>query len=749
MKKLTLSFLVILCSLSLFAQGTETFSKIAAGSSSYSAQTWTGDNGLPWTASRARTDLTITGPAITVDGRTATEKLECAGIPGGIGNLTFNHRQEFTGSGGTITVKINGTAIGTEIPVSASLSAAELKDINITGSFTLTLEIKAVRVSIDDIVWTAPGSSEPKPEPSGHPSDFSSSSLFAAGFTLTWQDAGGTTPPDGYLIKGSTQSLESILDPVDGDSEPVSGLNKVVSQGTKKATYSGLTPVTTYYFKIYPFTNTGAAIDYKTDGDVQQISVTTPEESVARPEPSAYPTAFSAPDPSQTSISLLWVDAAGDVLPDGYLIKGSPVSFAAITSPVDGIPVEDSGWNQNFSAGVETAVYNGLTASTTYYFKIFPYTNSGADINFKTDGSIPQISVTTAAGGGGQGIPEGYYSTATGTGATLKTNLYTIIKGHTSVSYNSLYSHFVSTDSRPDGSVWDMYSNIKWNHGSKTCGSYSGEGDCYNREHSFPASWFNDASPMYSELFHLYPTDGYVNNRRSNYPFGEVGNATYTSQNGSKLGQNKLSGYSGTVFEPIDDYKGDFARTYFYMVTRYENLVVNWQKNNSSVDAVLNGTTFPAFEPWFLNMIYRWHKNDPVSQKEIDRNNAIYGIQKNRNPYIDHPEYVTSVWGGQVVSVEIPDVQIQTRLKIMSAYPNPFNPEMTLRVDVPKDQKVTIRVMNVLGQIVTEESLGFSAGENSWTWKAGVSGGMAASGVYYVSVAGESGTAVQPVVLMK
>ncbi|MCK6603036.1 MAG: endonuclease [Bacteroidetes bacterium] len=749
MKKLTLSFLVILCTFSLFAQGTETFTKIAAGSSSYSAQAWTGDNGLPWTASKARTDLTITGPAITIDGRTAPEKLECAGIPGGIGNLTFNHRQEFTGSGGTITVKINGNAVGTEIPVSATLSSAELKDINITGSFTLTLEIKAVRVSIDDIVWTAPGSSEPKPEPTEHPLAFSSSSLFATGFTLTWQDAGGTTPPDGYLIKGSSQSLESILDPVDGDSEPVSGLNKVVSQGTGLAPYSGLNPVTTYYFRIYPFTNTGAAIDYKTDGGVQQISVTTPEGSAARPEPSAYPTTFSAPDPSQTSISLLWVDAAGDVLPDGYLVKGSPVGFGAITSPVDGMPEEDSGWIQNITSGVETAVYNGLTASTTYYFKIFPYTNSGAEINFKTDGSIPQISVITAAGGGGQGIPDGYYLTATGTGATLKTNLYTIIKGHTSVSYNSLYSHFVSTDSRPDGSVWDMYSNIKWKHGSKTCGSYSGEGDCYNREHSFPASWFNDASPMYSELFHLYPTDGYVNNRRSNYPFGEVGNATYTSQNGSKLGQNKLSGYSGTVFEPLDEYKGDFARTYFYMVTRYENLVVNWQKNNSSVDAVLNGTTFPAFESWFLNMIYRWHKNDPVSQKEIDRNNAIYGIQKNRNPYIDHPEYVTSVWGGQVVSVEIPEVQIQTRLKIMSAYPNPFNPEMTLRVDVPKDQKVTIRVMNVLGQVVSEESLGFNAGENSWTWKAGISGGMPASGVYYVSVAGESGTAVQPVVLMK
>jgi hypothetical protein len=150
---------------------------------------------------------------------------------------------------------------------------------------------------------------------------------------------------------------------------------------------------------------------------------------------------------------------------------------------------------------------------------------------------------------------------------------------------------------------------------------------------------------MYSDLFHLYPTDGYVNGMRSNYPFGEVGTASYTSSNGSKLGNCTYPGYSGTVFEPIDEYKGDFARTYFYMATRYENVIAGWYSNSTEANDVLQNNSFPVYETWFLNMLGEWCVADPVSQKEIDRNNAVYAIQNNRNPFIDHPEYIYSIWG--------------------------------------------------------------------------------------------------------
>jgi endonuclease I len=259
--------------------------------------------------------------------------------------------------------------------------------------------------------------------------------------------------------------------------------------------------------------------------------------------------------------------------------------------------------------------------------------------------------------------PAGYYNTATGTGANLKTQLYNIIKGHTPINYDDLWAAFQTTDNKTNDIVWDMYSDIpggtpayEFTFVTHQCDAglnYDSEGDCFNREHSFPASWFNDASPMYSDLFHLCPTDGYVNNKRGNYPFGEVGTATWTSTNGSKLGPCSYSGYTGTVFEPIDEYKGDFARNYFYMATRYENIISGWHANGDEAEAVLLANDFPVYETWFLNMLGEWHVADPVSLKETNRNNTVYNIQNNRNPFIDHPEWVYSIWGvGQLLSAE-------------------------------------------------------------------------------------------------
>jgi len=274
-------------------------------------------------------------------------------------------------------------------------------------------------------------------------------------------------------------------------------------------------------------------------------------------------------------------------------------------------------------------------------------------------------------------IPSGYYDSATGTGATLKTSLFNIIKGHTQQDYDDLYKAYKTTDDVNNAGtyVWDMYSDIpgstpepylyQFTSGDQ-CGTYNSEADCYNREHSMPSSWFKDATPMYTDLFLVYPTDGYVNNRRSNYPFGTVGAADWTSLNGSKLGDCSYPGYSGTVFEPIDEYKGDFARTYFYLATRYENVIAGWYANNSEADAVLQNNAFPVFEPWFLNMLGEWCVADPVSQKEIDRNDAVYAIQQNRNPYIDHPEYVYSVWGVGATNMK-PTITTPTSADITSS----------------------------------------------------------------------------------
>jgi len=234
-------------------------------------------------------------------------------------------------------------------------------------------------------------------------------------------------------------------------------------------------------------------------------------------------------------------------------------------------------------------------------------------------------------------IPNGYYNaTRDLCGEDLRQKLYSIISSHTAISYNDLWSAYSQTDLRDNGKIWDIYSNCDFTYSSDQCGSYSRECDCYNREHSVPQSWFGEASPMKTDLFHIYPTDGWVNNKRGNLPLGKVSNPTYTSGNGSKVGPCSYSGYSGTVFEPVDEYKGDLARTYFYMSVCYKD------KNlGQTSESMFEGS---QLKPWALRMLIEWHYADPVSQKEIDRNNAVYAIQHNRNPFIDCPYFVDAIW---------------------------------------------------------------------------------------------------------
>lgn len=237
--------------------------------------------------------------------------------------------------------------------------------------------------------------------------------------------------------------------------------------------------------------------------------------------------------------------------------------------------------------------------------------------------------------------PNNYYSNAVNkTGNELKEALHGIVKGHHVVSYGGLLNAFADTDCKPNGKIWDIYSNYEFDLSTGLCGEYTKEGDCWNREHTWPQSWFapsgstNDTA--YSDLFHVYPTDGYVNNRRQNFPYGEVSNPTYTSGNGSKLGPCASAGYSGTVFEPIDEYKGDIARSYFYMSVRYCHGDDNWGTSGM--------TNKSEILPWAIDMLLQWNDDDPVSQKEIDRNNAIYVKQHNRNPFIDNSEYARMIW---------------------------------------------------------------------------------------------------------
>ncbi len=267
---------------------------------------------------------------------------------------------------------------------------------------------------------------------------------------------------------------------------------------------------------------------------------------------------------------------------------------------------------------------------------------------------LTAIAVMLVAFTAGAAEPQGYYSAAEGkTGQALLKALEGIVGSHTTISYDGLWDLYKYADVGSDGYILDMYSTAKFKPGTNQCGSYSNVGDCYNREHSFPKSWFNDASPMVSDAFHIYPTDGKVNNQRSNYPFGVCANGTYLAGTSKakplgKLGKSTYSGYSGTVFEPDDIYKGDFARSYFYMAAAYNNRIANWNSD------MLNKTSYPAFATWAINMLLEWNRLDPVSDKETKRNQAVYDgnggkyKQNNRNPFIDHPELAEYIWGNKV-----------------------------------------------------------------------------------------------------
>lgn len=254
-----------------------------------------------------------------------------------------------------------------------------------------------------------------------------------------------------------------------------------------------------------------------------------------------------------------------------------------------------------------------------------------------------------------------YYANADGKqAAALKTAMYGIISsGVNYQSYANVWTAYATTDVRPDGKIWDRYCNTNMTYGTVASGGNqddgtlgTAEGERYNREHSWPKSWFGASSSpsagVGTDLHHVVAADKYANNTRGSEIYGEVKTATETFSN-SKFGTGGYGSYqSYTVFEPADTLKGDFARIYFYMVTMYQGNLSSWYSSygtSTNLGKVIDGSTHPAFQTWYLNMLLAWAEADPVSDMEVSRNNAVYAIQNNRNPFIDFPGLEQYIWG--------------------------------------------------------------------------------------------------------
>ncbi|MFC4687093.1 endonuclease [Epilithonimonas pallida] len=285
--------------------------------------------------------------------------------------------------------------------------------------------------------------------------------------------------------------------------------------------------------------------------------------------------------------------------------------------------------------------------------------------------------------------PAGYYSGTEGlSGYALKSKLHDIISKNYNWHYDDLKTLYGQTDIDKyydyDASnttyLLDIYSNnptgtTAYHYTlSNIISSANAEGLGWNREHMMPQSSFNSAYPMYSDLFFVVPTDARINQLRSNFPYGKAGSTVYYNfTNGSKQASNGTPGaiYTGRVYEPIDEFKGDVARSLLYFVVRYEGKLggFNYSTNADPTkdQNPLNGTEEKAYDDWYIAMLLNWHQQDPVSAREITRNNSVYNIQKNRNPFIDHPEWVNLIWNQTPDNIP-PSTPSQLSMERNSAY---------------------------------------------------------------------------------
>lgn len=245
-----------------------------------------------------------------------------------------------------------------------------------------------------------------------------------------------------------------------------------------------------------------------------------------------------------------------------------------------------------------------------------------------------------------------YYKTIDPSAGNLKEQLHTLISNHTVYSYDDVWLAFPDVDvnlptypcDQNASHIPDVYSSYCWSTDKVTpggeCGNYKKEGDCFNREHLWPKAWFGGfdlGANAQTDLFELWPSDGYVNGLRGDLPFGPVdpSTSTYKSTSGCLIGTCVQVDYKGKCFEPSNLYKGDFARSYFYLSTAYLGM---WGCCDTP------GTLNSSIKPWMETLLREWHANDPVDADEVKRNDEIYSKwQHNRNPYIDHPEWVSLV----------------------------------------------------------------------------------------------------------
>lgn len=314
------------------------------------------------------------------------------------------------------------------------------------------------------------------------------------------------------------------------------------------------------------------------------------------------------------------------------------------------------------------------------------------------------------------GLYADYYDTVINlSGQPLYNGLRTLISNNTNSSYDDSKDVLFQTLDNTGGNVTCVYTGQVYNVGY----NYNGSNNP-NTEHTYAQSWFSssESSKKKSDLHHLFVTNSVVNSSRGNYPLTNVANHSsatvyYTSTPRQSYRGNSSGGYM--VFEPADQFKGNIARALLYFNTRYSGQSLVQQ----NVD--------------MLPVLVQWHVADPPDAAEITRNTGVYNYQHNRNPYVDHPEFVGRIWGGTAAEDEL--LLGVPELEISAAYPNPFANQLSYQVQSPKAAPLQTTVYNIKGQKVFSQMDALPAGESKLSWNGLDSSGKSVpAGIYIIKV---------------
>lgn len=334
----------------------------------------------------------------------------------------------------------------------------------------------------------------------------------------------------------------------------------------------------------------------------------------------------------------------------------------------------------------------------------------------------------------------------------LKTSLFNLISNDSHLDYGIIDNSYYRTDAKlsENGSgrnvLVERYCSENpvgmdfcFFNPDSICSGGSSFCQCYNKEHVIPKAWFNGSNSFslkeYTDMHYVWPSDSKVNGAKSDFPIGYVKVASVTSLNGTKIGTSDATknGYNNSnIFEPIDSFKGDFARAYLYFVTRYQDSITAFRRNNIA-NSVFSATSYTGLEPWILQLCVKWHKQDPPSAFEKKRNDSVFAIQGNRNPFIDFPEWVEKVFGPNG-SGSCLTTAIRTNKTVdFTIYPNPTNSVINIQFANSSsiDKNATIEVIDLVGKIILQQNVFF----NNETKSLDVSN--LSKGIYMISIRSE------------